>query len=94
MGGLARVRFSAYLRVRRYRLYSDMPTSFDLSPETGSFERHVEGLTALLLSLKKRPVIRYERMSNMAKKLGQDLIVRCDLVERACLSAGAVHLLL
>lgn len=42
---------------------------------SGAFERHVEGLTALLLSLKKKPVIRYERMSGMAKKLGQEILV-------------------
>ena len=63
------------MRVRRHRLYGDTPSTFDLSPETGSFERHVEGLVALLLSLKKKPIIRYERMSSMAKKLGQDLVV-------------------
>lgn len=36
-------------------------------------QRHADGLTALLLSLKKKPIIRYERMSNMAKKLGQEV---------------------
>ncbi len=30
-------------------------------------------LLALLLSLKKRPVIRYERMSTLAKKMGEEL---------------------
>ena len=53
-----------------------MPSAWDLGTETGSFERHVDGLMALLLSLKKRPVIRYQRMSGMAKKLGHELSVR------------------
>lgn len=38
-----------------------------------AYERHVAGLTALLLSLKKRPVIRYERMSSLAKRLGEEI---------------------
>lgn len=61
---------------RKYRLYGDTPNVFDSSLETGSMQRHVDGLAALLLSLKKKPIIRYERMSNMAKKLGQELQVR------------------
>jgi vacuolar protein sorting-associated protein 45 len=44
-----------------------------MSPLSGSYERHVQGLVALLLSLKKKPVIRYERNSAMAKKLGQEV---------------------
>lgn len=58
---------------RRNRLYSEIPSAFDQSPETGSFQRHIDGLTALLLSLKKKPIIRYEKMSSMARKLGQEL---------------------
>jgi predicted site-specific integrase-resolvase len=46
-----------------------------VSSETGSYQRHVDGLVALLLSLKKKPIIRYERMSSMAKKLGQEVQV-------------------
>ncbi|KAL5520076.1 hypothetical protein ACEPAG_1736 [Sanghuangporus baumii] len=41
------------------------------SPE--ALERSVQGLIAVLLSLKKKPVIRYERMSEMAKKLGVEV---------------------
>lgn len=72
----------AHKASRRHRLYSDLPSQWDLSPDTGSFDRHVESLTALLLSLKKKPVIRYEKMSNMAKKLGQDVLVS----SKTCLS--------
>ncbi|KAJ2722016.1 vacuolar protein sorting-associated protein 45 [Coemansia sp. Benny D115] len=39
----------------------------------GALIRSVQGLSALLLSLKRRPNIRYERNSAMALKLGQEL---------------------
>lgn len=39
-----------------------------------ALERHTQGLLSVLLSLKKKPVIRYERMSALAKKLGQDVM--------------------
>lgn len=35
----------------------------------------MQGIIAVLLSLKKKPVIRYERMSSMAKKLGMEVQV-------------------
>ncbi|KAL5524559.1 VPS45 [Sanghuangporus sanghuang] len=50
-------------------LYGSNPSSW--SPE--ALERSVQGLIAVLLSLKKKPVIRYERMSEMAKKLGVEI---------------------
>jgi hypothetical protein len=40
-----------------------------------AFDKATEGVIALLLSLKKRPLIRYERNSAMAKKLGTELQV-------------------
>ena len=40
-----------------------------------AFERVTEGVLAVLLSLKKRPLIRYERNSAMAKKLGTEIQV-------------------
>jgi hypothetical protein len=39
-------------------------------------DRHVQGLIAVVLSLKKKPVIRYEKMSSMARKLAVELHVR------------------
>lgn len=66
---------SPYVASARYRLYGDTPSTFDVSSDTGSYQRHVDGLVALLLSLKKKPIIRYERMSSMAKKLGQEVQV-------------------
>lgn len=53
-------------------LYGDSPNTF--SSTSLAFSRHVEGLTALLLSLKKKPIIRYERMSGMAKKLSAEIL--------------------
>ena len=38
-------------------------------------EKATEGVVALLLSLKKKPLIRYERNSAMAKKLGTEIQV-------------------
>ncbi|GAA6019234.1 hypothetical protein JCM8202_000943 [Rhodotorula sphaerocarpa] len=57
-------------------LYGNSPTTF--SSHAPILERHLEGLTALLLSLKKRPIVRYERMSPMARRLGQDLIAQMN----------------
>ncbi|KAJ2793073.1 vacuolar protein sorting-associated protein 45, partial [Coemansia helicoidea] len=39
----------------------------------GALGRTVQGLSALLLALKRRPTIRYERNSAMALKLGEEL---------------------
>ena len=43
--------------------------------QTDVFERATEGIIAVLLSLKKKPLIRYERNSVMAKKLGTEIQV-------------------
>jgi hypothetical protein len=36
----------------------------------------VQGLVAVMLSLKKKPLIRYEKMSSMARKLAHELQVQ------------------
>ncbi len=36
----------------------------------------MQGLVAMILSLKKKPVIRYEKMSSMARKLAHELQVQ------------------
>jgi len=46
----------------------------------------VQGLIAVLLSLKKKPVIRYEKMSALARKLAVELHVRL------CILHGAIGL--
>lgn len=61
---------------RTVALYGDSPSTF--SPSSSAFSRHVEGLTAVLLSLKKRPIVRYERMSGMARKLGQEVLYQMN----------------
>ena len=53
-------------------LYGSTPNTWD--PK--ALELSVQGLIAVLLSLKKKPVIRYERMSGMAKKLAVEVQVR------------------
>ncbi|KAL7414882.1 Sec1 family-domain-containing protein [Mrakia frigida] len=50
-------------------LYSSTPQSFN----PPSLDLHLQGLLALLLSLKKKPVIRWERMSGTAKKLASEV---------------------
>ncbi|TDL22167.1 vacuolar protein sorting-associated protein 45 [Rickenella mellea] len=50
-------------------LFANSPQSWD----PRALERAVQGITAVLLSLKKKPVIRYEKMSHMAKKLGGEI---------------------
>ncbi|BGP03634.1 vacuolar protein sorting-associated protein 45 [Rhodotorula toruloides] len=57
-------------------LYGDSPQTF--SAHSPVFQRHLEGLTSVLLSLKKRPIIRYERMSPMARRLGQELVYQMN----------------
>lgn len=52
-------------------LYGSSATTWDST----ALERAVQGITAVLLSLKKKPVIRYESMSPMAKKLGVEIQV-------------------
>ncbi|KAG8956503.1 vacuolar protein sorting-associated protein 45 [Tulasnella sp. 419] len=39
----------------------------------GALQRCTQGLAAILLSLKKKPIIRYQKMSGMARKLGGEI---------------------
>jgi len=50
-------------------LYGSSPSTWDAR----ALDRHVQGLIAVMLSLKKKPVIRYEKMSAMARKLAVEL---------------------
>ncbi|KAF5311601.1 hypothetical protein D9611_009422 [Ephemerocybe angulata] len=50
-------------------LYGTTPNSWAPS----ALNSAIDGVTAVLLSLKKKPVIRYERMSGMAKKLATEV---------------------
>ena len=52
-------------------LYGPSPNTWD----PNALDRTVQGIIAVLLSLKKKPVIRYEKSSPMAKKLGVEIQV-------------------
>lgn len=52
-------------------LYGSTPNSWD--PK--ALERTVHGIGAVLLSLKKKPIIRYEKSSGMARKLAVEIQV-------------------
>jgi len=41
--------------------------------DTTKFERTVEGLVSVLLALRKRPVIRYDRNSEMARRVAKEV---------------------
>ncbi|KAI0036532.1 Sec1-like protein [Vararia minispora EC-137] len=58
-----------YMSSSKSPLYGSSPNVWDPT----ALDRHVQGLVALLLSLKKKPIIRYERMSGMAKKLATEI---------------------
>ncbi|KAN0060065.1 vacuolar protein sorting-associated protein 45 [Thecaphora frezii] len=61
--------FSLNLSTPPARIWADKLTVWD----NASLDQHTKGLIALLLSLKKKPLIRYERMSALAKKLGEEV---------------------
>ncbi|KAF9994035.1 vacuolar protein sorting-associated protein 45, partial [Modicella reniformis] len=61
--------FSINLNGTTTSLYGDSFTSWD---STG-FSRTVDGVLSVLLSLKKKPLIRYQKQSAMAKRLATEL---------------------
>jgi vacuolar protein sorting-associated protein 45 len=61
--------FSLNLSLPRHRLWSGNPDMWN----TDALQRTTEGLIALLLSLKKKPLIRYEKNSLLAKKLATEV---------------------
>lgn len=67
--------FSFNLTSPPARIWGDKVDTWDVH----GLEQHTKGLMAILLSLKKKPVIRYERMSSLAKKLGEEIQVRTFL---------------
>lgn len=60
---------SLNLNYPRYRLWSHSPGMWN----TDDLQRTTEGVLALLLSLKKNPLIRYQKTSLMAKKLATEM---------------------
>ncbi|KAK3817205.1 MAG: Sec1-like protein [Benniella sp.] len=61
--------FSINLDPTTMPLYGDSFTSWDST----SFTRTVDGVLSVLLSLKKKPLIRYQKQSGMAKRLATEL---------------------
>ncbi|KAI4236048.1 MAG: hypothetical protein L6R40_006294, partial [Gallowayella cf. fulva] len=61
--------FSLDLAFPKQRLWSNSPDAWD----PNALQRCTEGVIALLLSLKKKPLIRYEKNSLMAKKLATEV---------------------
>ena len=67
--------FTLNLGFPRQRLWNNSPDIWN----TDSLQRSTEGIIAVLLSLKKKPLIRYEKNSLMAKKLATE--VRYNLTQ-------------
>lgn len=79
--------FADYLALNSDLFSIPSPTRriFSSSPDLwngDTLSRTVEGLLAVLLSLKKKPVIRYERNSNLCKKLATELVYQMKVEEQ------------
>ncbi|KAL8861379.1 MAG: hypothetical protein Q9178_002252 [Gyalolechia marmorata] len=61
--------FSLDIAFPRQRLWSNSPDAWN----PNALQRCTEGVIALLLSLKKKPLVRYEKNSLMAKKLATEV---------------------
>ncbi|KAJ3499616.1 hypothetical protein NLG97_g184 [Lecanicillium saksenae] len=61
--------FSFEIMLPRWRIYAGNPDTWN--PD--SLQRCAEGLVAVLLSLKKKPLIRYAKSSSVAKKLASEV---------------------
>jgi hypothetical protein len=61
-----------HLSTQADSIYGSSPNTWN----PAALERSVLGVIGVLLSLKKKPIIRYERMSGMAKKLGGEILHR------------------
>ncbi|CAG8796170.1 28788_t:CDS:10, partial [Dentiscutata erythropus] len=62
--------YSLNLSLPQHHLYGDSKHIWDGK----ALQRVVEGVLAVLLSLKKKPLIRYEKISEMAKKLAAEVL--------------------
>jgi len=61
--------FSLNMSAPQYRIWSGSPDVWN----TDSLQRATEGIMAVLLSLKKKPLIRYQKTSLLAKKLASEV---------------------
>ena len=64
--------FSLNLTLPDYNIFAESSKSWDPS----SLLRTTQGITSILLALKKKPLIRYEANSLVAKKLASEIAVR------------------
>lgn len=62
------------LHVPSHYIYM-LPAMVDPSTVQRFSDRVVDGLSALFLALKRRPVIRYQRTSDIAKRIAQEAAV-------------------
>lgn len=66
-----------------------MPSGWALRDHQLAGDRLVEGLGALLLNLKRRPVVRYQRASELCKRVAEDLHRLTHDTEKALFDFGA-----
>lgn len=66
--------FSLQYGVPPHALYGSTSSTWDAD----ALEVHTRALTSVLLSLKKKPVVRYERMSELAKTLAHNVLHHMD----------------
>jgi len=59
------------LNLQNYQIFSDSLSNWN----NETFKRTVEGLRAVLLALKKRPMIRYEKNSALGRRLASEINV-------------------
>lgn len=52
-----------------------LPTVVDPTTSQSFCDRVVDGISAVFLALKRRPVIRYQRTSDIAKRIAQETAV-------------------
>jgi vacuolar protein sorting-associated protein 45 len=64
--------FTLNMTLPSWPIFGDSPHIWD----GRAFQRCVEGLLSMLLSLKKRPLVRYEKNSTVAKRLAAEVHVR------------------
>ncbi|KXN74885.1 Sec1-like protein [Conidiobolus coronatus NRRL 28638] len=65
--------FSLNLNSLKYPIYQDNYNTSQLNWNNKTFSRSLECLTSICLSLKKKPIIRYEKSSNLTKELAFEL---------------------
>ncbi|WFD18203.1 vacuolar protein sorting-associated protein 45 [Malassezia caprae] len=66
--------FSLHYAVPPHALWGHTIATWDAD----ALDVHTRALTSVLLSLKKKPVVRYERMSELAKTLAHDVVHQMD----------------